>query len=463
MTTNQTTESAWQPAANVAGIAPRTPGEMPLFTGCLIFSLLVCAGIAMLLIRLIRMAPPTIFIPIFIIVAVVTFISFAIRAGFVAHVRGNGMLVGPDQLGDVYEAVQKVAQRMDMPMPQLYVVQFGGIREGIVKIFLGSRILVLSSKLLEDCGEGGELDMAIGKELAHFRFHHIHWRFWLFPSMLLPMLYPAWRRATEYTADRYGLLACGDFAVAERRLYIDAAGGRLGRSVVPESYHGQLAKCGGFWTTLRYLLGGEPDISWRVSRLLKLMPEQGDAAPAPRKSIFATILCAFVPGASASSLPGGGAGSMVAVVFIAVFISALVPAIAMSVREANEARDMRDLHEIGQATLAYTSEHETLPPSREALLKMGLLPEDVFRSDDGEEIHYLVEELIERGQLSIDRLPPIDRTSWKTVLFYRRAGSDYLVVFADGRVDVVYEYKFEDLMESSIRQLSPIRPREPKF
>lgn len=441
----------------MAGIAPRTPGEMPLFISCLIFSLLVYAGIAMLLIRLIDMAPRFFFIPILIIAAIVIFISFAMRAGFVAHIRGNGMLVGPDQLGDVYGAVQKVAQRMNMPMPQLYVVQFGGIREGIVKIFLGSRILVLSSKLLEDCGEGGELDMAIGRELAHFRFHHIHWRFWLFPSMLLPLLYPAWRRATEYTADRFGLLACGDFAVAERKLYIDAAGGRLGRSVVPESYRGQLAKCGGFWATLRYLTGGEPDISWRVSKLLKLMPEQGSAAPAPRKSVFATILCAFVPGASASSLPGGGAGSLVVIFFIAMFISALVPALARSVEDADRARDLRNLYEIGQATLNYASEHETFPPSREVLLEMAYLPEDIFRSDDGEEIHYLVEELIEKGRLSRDRLPPIDRMSWQTLLFYRRDGSDYYVVFADGSVDVVGKYKFEYLMESSIRQLSPLR------
>ncbi len=466
MTTNQTTDGAWQPAANVAGIAPRTPGEIPLFTGCLIFSLLVYAGIAMLLVRFNRHIPmaPTSMIRMLILVAIGVFVSIAIRAGFVAHVRGNGMMVGPDQLGRIYEAVQTVAQRMDMRMPQVYVVQFGGIREGIVKIFLGSRILVLSSKLLEDCGEGGELDMAIGRELAHFRFHHIHWRFLLFPSMLLPLLYPAWRRATEYTADRYGLLACGDFATAERRLYIDAAGGRLGRSVTPESYHGQLAKSGGFWTTLRYLLGGEPDISWRVSRLLKLMPEQGGAAPAPRKSILASILCAFVPGASASSLPGGGVGSIVVVVFIAMFIVAFIPAMAQNVEEANQARDINNLNIIARATIMYAEEHRgMLPPSREVLLEMEYLPEDAFRSSDGEEIHYLVEDLIESGRLSRDRLPPIDIMSRKPVLFYRRSEYDdwYYVAFADGSVDVMGKYEFEDRMESSIRELSPARDREP--
>ena len=455
MTTNQTTKGAWQPADNVAGIAPRDPGEMPLFIGCLVFSLLVYAAIEMLLIRWVTTHPYAI-IPILIIAAAVTFVSFAIRAAFVAHVRGNGMMVWPDQLGRLYEAVQTVAQRMDMPMPQLYVVQFGGLREAIVKIFLGSRILVLSSKLLEDCGEGGELDMAIGRELAHFRFHHIPWRFWLFPSMILPLLYPAWRRATEYTADRYGLLACGDFAAAERKLYIEAAGGRLGRSVAPEPYHGQVAESGGFWTTLRYLLGGEPNISWRVSKLANLRPDRREPAPAPRRSIFATILCAFVPGASACGLPRGGVGLLAVVAVIAILVTVLVPVIAQTFEQFDQALATIDLRMISMATINYATEHEgLLPPSLEVLRKTYDLPADLFRSRDGEETHYLVEELIQSGRLSPDRLPSLMMSRPDTtVLFYRRVGARYCVAFADGHAVIVRGFEFEYFKESSIRELA---------
>ena len=309
---------------NAGGAVPpiplRDPRESVLFGICCTFSMLVWGIIAILLLVVVARVPMLLLGIVF--YALLGWLTVtAIKAFLVTFVRGNGIMVGPDQLPHVYEAVQRAAATLGAPLPEIYVIQFGGMREAMTKTFVGRKLLILSAELVEDCDDGLELHMLMGREMAHFRFSHVPWRFWLTPSMALPLIYPAWRRSAQYTADRCGMLVCGDTRAAYRTLLILAAGGKLGRRAEARPHSRQVARSGGFWMTLSHTIGFLPAINWRAARLLAAAAGGRHATVKPQRSIFATIICALSPGGAgkAGSL-GAIGGALVSTVFIVALV-----------------------------------------------------------------------------------------------------------------------------------------------
>jgi len=457
---SQSATDRWTPtgANPPPAAALRSPNEMTLLALSAAFSFAVYAVIAAGIILAVIQAPAMIIVLV-VYAALGWFISTAVRAAFITHVRGNGLMVGPDQLPRVYAAVQRAAAALGINVPEVYVVQFGALREAMAKTFLGARILVLSSQLVDDNGDGPELDAAVGRELAHFRFRHLRWRFWLFPSMVLPLLYPAWRRATEYTGDLCGLAACGaDLEAAQRSMFISAAGGTLGRQVSHPHYHAQVAQSGGFWMTLMHLLSGEPALAWRAARLLKAQPGPGTPSPAPRRSILATILCALVPGmvgqfGSATSAGGG----VMTVVVIALLVSFLAPTLSRARELGGRSACVSNIKQLARAVYMYATENrDFLPPSKAVLASQQFLPRKLLICPGNhEEIAYLVEEVRRGGaSLPLPRLYDLQQPAC-TVLFYHSHGSEVVVGFADGHVQTIPQWEFQRLKELSISDMTP--------
>jgi len=428
--------------ADASGISPRHPAELPLFAACLVVCLPAYAAAAVALALVILPLASVALIPLAIVLLVGWFIGLALRAAFVARIRGNGLMVGPDQLPAVHEAVARAAAALRCKTPEAYVVQYGGLREAVTKLFLGSRLLVLSSRLVDDHGGGAELKMMVGRELGRLRSRHLTWRFWLFPSMVLPFLYPAWRRATEYTADRCGLLACGDPQAAERAIYISAAGARMGRDVRPESYRKQIARSGGFWMTLSHLLASEPCLAWRASQLLRAMSQEPGRVPAPRRSILATILCVFVPGTAALR---GGAGAAIGPVLLLLVVVLLMGAGASLMlfgveapleRLTGKTTVKRDMADLSRAAILYAHREGggRLPASGGALAPY--VSPGALRSLRDGEIIYVIEDLRRGGPLTGRTPPHVDSLEPQTILFYcpdPRSG-EVIVACADGSV-----------------------------
>ena len=429
----------------------RHPADTPLFTACLVISLVVYLAIAVAIVRVAMVAPPVL-VSLAAAGLVVWIVSIAARAILVTHVRGNGLRVGPDQLPHIHTAVQQAADALGCRVPEVYVVQFGGLRESIVKIFLGARILVLSSSLLEDFDRDSDLLAAVARRVALFRFGRIRWVFWLFPSAPLPFLYPAWRRAREYTADRCALAVCADPATAERALHIDAAGGYLGRKVSAESYRAQVAGTGGFWMTLLHLLSTTPGIAWRAGQLHRAI--HGPQAPrGPRRSVLATILCAFVPGAAAEAGPFGAAGALlVPVAIIALLVAVLVPGLTHA-RRWEEASTLSDLRAACLGVVMYADEHRDMPPASMGQIEPYVGP-DTMAALRKRGIHYVMEGLpgldpMAGGRrLRLRLLPP------ETVLFWCGRKEYVLVGFCDSRVHKVSKADFESILQRTVRQLT---------
>ncbi|HOW71233.1 MAG TPA: hypothetical protein PKY77_11580 [Phycisphaerae bacterium] len=429
----------------------RHPRERILFVFCLLFSLLAWIAIGIVAVpALLEDAEGLLAVAV--LIGVIWLVSLFVRAAFVAHVRGNGLRVSGEQLPHIDAAVERAAAALGVPAPETYVVQYGGVREAATRIFLGSRILVLSNDLVEDQGEGPELDMVIGREVAHFRYHHLRWGLILLPSMILPLLYPAWRRSTEYTADRCGLRVCGDPVAAERAIYITAAGSELGRRVAPGAYHEQVRLTGGFCLTLASLLSPEPNTVWRVSRLLQAVPEYAGTAPAPRRSVIAAFLSAFIPGSSLlRGSSGAGANLLIAVAIIALLISVMLPSLARARELAKRSVCAKRMSTIGVALAQYASEQNGRLPADLAghLLRAGV-PADALRCPSGAGPNYLVA-----------RPPPGGYTAATPVLFEpldNHGEEGGFVLFGDGTVKFLLKAEFERVTEPCLEDAMPIEP-----
>jgi Zn-dependent protease with chaperone function len=190
---------------------------------------------------------------------------------FVGHVRANGVQLGTRQMPELYERVCEIARAQGLEeVPDVYVMQAGGLLNALATKFLGRKMVVLFSDLVEACGENtAARDMIIGHELGHIRAGHLSWQWLIAPGLLLPFLGAALSRAREYTCDRYGLRAAGDLRSAEMGLTILAVGGRLAHRVDREQFLEQQRELRGFWMGIAKLMATHPPLMKRIEAVAK--------------------------------------------------------------------------------------------------------------------------------------------------------------------------------------------------
>src|SRR5205085_8706928 len=76
------------------------------------------------------------------------------RLGFIAHVRGSAVRLGPEQFPELHGTVERLVGRMGMAkVPETYLMQAGGSLNAFATRFFGADIIVLFSDLLEACGD----------------------------------------------------------------------------------------------------------------------------------------------------------------------------------------------------------------------------------------------------------------------------------------------------------------------
>jgi Zn-dependent protease with chaperone function len=286
-------------AAEVVRIE-RWPSEGPLYGGVVVASLVLWG---LLVISLIGFAYAVLIGAFF----------FLAHVGFVAHVRGNGVRLGPDQFPELHARVVELSQRAGLKrVPEAYVVQAGGSLNALATRFLGSSVIVLFSELVDACGDDhAARDMVVGHELGHLAAGHLDGRWFLLPGLLFPFLGSAYSQACEYTCDRYGAALCGDPRGALTGLGVLAAGGSHGRRVDFRALARQRETLDTGWMTLGRWLMTHPPLCLRVAALEPALAE--GLPPSTRGTLRAVaILGVFL------LLPGLGLA-----VFGAIFVSRL--------------------------------------------------------------------------------------------------------------------------------------------
>ena len=230
----------------------RWPTEVPLLIGVVLTAALIWLVLAVSIFGLAYAA----------FLALFFFLSHVV---FVTYVRGSAVRIGPRQFPDLHQRIAVLSARAGLPEPpEAYVMEAGTLNAFATK-FLGAKIVVLFSDLLEACeGDDAARDFVIAHELGHHHAGHLRFHWLLLPGLVMPFLGSAYSRAREYTCDRYGRDLCADREGTTRGLAIVAAGGRHGREVDLEAFMEQGASLEGPWMTLGRWLAFYPQTCERV-------------------------------------------------------------------------------------------------------------------------------------------------------------------------------------------------------
>jgi len=195
--------------------------------------------------------------------------NYIVLAMLLAEIRGNGVKVGPDQLPNVYRSACRASQALGLAeVPEVYVIQQGGLLNAFATKWAFRKYIVLFSDLVDACGDSSaELDMVMAHEVGHLALSHIRWRWILMPAFAIPFLGQAYSRACEYSADRCGGVGCDSGEGAMRGLLILAAGGNCARMVSLEAFLRQGNEVAGFWQTVVEWISTHPWLTRRVVAL----------------------------------------------------------------------------------------------------------------------------------------------------------------------------------------------------
>jgi Zn-dependent protease with chaperone function len=186
------------------------------------------------------------------------------------RIRGNAVRVSERQFPQLHRLATSHARRLGLKrVPDIYVMESGGLLNAFATRFLGRDFVILYSDVLEMALEQGEaaVGFIVGHELAHVWRGHLKHRWLTTPGRLFPYLGPAYSRACEYTCDRIGAFCQPDGAITG--LLVLAAGKQLHAHVDVKEYAAQAVSDQGFWVRRAEVISSHPLLPKRIAALLK--------------------------------------------------------------------------------------------------------------------------------------------------------------------------------------------------
>jgi len=191
----------------------------------------------------------------------------------VAGIRGNGVKLSERQFPQIYERVQALSNQMGIEqVPDVYIVQSGGVLNAFATRFFGRNFVVLYSDIFELVNQGNEdeLSFVIAHELAHIQRKHISKQLLLFPALWIPFIGKAYSRSCEYTCDRIALAYTDNIRTAIHALAVLAVGKQLFQQVNIQDYLDQSYRERGFFIGWYELMATHPSLPKRMAELIKL-------------------------------------------------------------------------------------------------------------------------------------------------------------------------------------------------
>jgi len=335
------------------------------------------------------------------------------HSGFITHLKGNGVRITESQYPDLHSRLLQCCKKVGLEqVPEAYLLRTDFFNALATK-FLGRHFVVLFTDVVDALeNQPGAMNFYIGHEIGHIHRKHLVWNPILFPAMIMPILGAAYRRAEEYTCDRYGVACCESDADVRAALAAIAAGDSRWKSINVDAYLGQVATTNGFWMSFNELTSDYPWLTKRLATALAI--KNGGDIKHPRRHVFAWILSMFVPRFGA-----GGAASMLATVaLIGVLAAIAIPAYQEYVQKAhiavayeaaitvrNQAAEylMKEKEWPGSmADLGYSTEVTVDPTGRYeiGIYEGGVVGVNVGNNANGESQYVVLEPAVESGELS---------------------------------------------------------------
>ena len=245
------------------------------------------------------------------------------QSGFISYLKGNGVKVTAEQYPDLDSRLRQCCQKVGVDKaPDMYLLRTDFFN-ALAARFLGRNFIVLFTDVVDALQERPDaVDFYIGHELGHIHRKHLLWGPFLMPALVLPLLGAAYRRAEEYTCDRYGAACCNTEEDVTVALAAITAGDTRWQQLNVPGFVNQVADTKGFWMSFHELIGDYPWLTKRMAAALAFVRQE--QVTFPRRSFFAWLLALFVP---RIGLLGGGAASLIIVVAIIGILAAIaIPA-----------------------------------------------------------------------------------------------------------------------------------------
>jgi len=183
------------------------------------------------------------------------------------YIKGNAVKVTPSQFPEIHAILLTQCRKLEINnVPDLYIMQSGGILNAFATTFLGSNYIVLYSEIAEEAFQNNKetVEFVIGHELGHIKRKHMLKSLLLFPSFIIPFLNSAYSRACEYTCDNIGASLCPNGV--KPGLILLASGKNMWNKVNVEKFIEQGSTENGFWVWLAEKTSSHPNLTKRVKR-----------------------------------------------------------------------------------------------------------------------------------------------------------------------------------------------------
>ncbi len=205
---------------------------------------------------------------IFLVVGII--IYWLLHMYSIVSIRKNGVRLSEHQFPEFYAKAEQLASDMGMDIvPNIYVVQSGGILNAFATKFGFKNMVVLYSEifaLIED-GAEDEVLYILAHEFAHVKRRHVGYGWILMPGLSVPFLSSAYSRACEYTCDLYGAAYSNSYEGAKNALTILAVGPQLYKKVNKAAFVQQINEENGAFSWFNEITSTHPNLPRRIHAL----------------------------------------------------------------------------------------------------------------------------------------------------------------------------------------------------
>jgi len=219
-----------------------------------------------------------------IIVLIVVGISAALVTIKQSQLMGQAAKISEKQLPEVYKSIRAASERLFMKEPNVFVVQEPKINAFALG-FTGRKSVILNSGTVEAMTTD-ELTYIIGHEFSHIKCGHTYWLVVTnsvesikipIVSDIMGLIFMAWSRKTEYTADRGGLIASGSLKASISALAKVTVGKKLFEDLDLGSLIEQIIELDNqkVWARLGQVLSTHPYMVNRFKELSKFYKSEG--------------------------------------------------------------------------------------------------------------------------------------------------------------------------------------------
>jgi Zn-dependent protease with chaperone function len=188
----------------------------------------------------------------------------------IGYLKSNAIKISNRQFPEAFALLKQHAKALELTaVPEMYLLEGGGIINAFATRFSGRNFIVLYSDVLELAYKEGldAVSFIIGHEIGHIKRNHVGFiRSWLlWPATFIPFLNAAYSRACESTCDNIGYSLCPQGAA--RGILILAAGKHLYTRVDIEEFMSNAKHESGFATWFAEIFASHPALAKRVAAI----------------------------------------------------------------------------------------------------------------------------------------------------------------------------------------------------